>query len=181
MTNFFRYLLISICLSCTFSAFAEDRTGHLIMTIGDTIVKADGFEDEGVAFKLGAGYQVGDYFSLEYYFIYYGEETDETGNQKISSEGKAGVLQAVGITSLTSSIRLMGKAGISKWKFKNKLEVNNTLVSRSEVSDEDLIYGAGFLFDVDEDSTVRLEYEFSKYKETDYSIISFGFQHYFGF
>ena len=53
------------------------------------------------------------------------------------------------------------------------------LLSQESEDGTDAIYSLGIGYNVDYDSTVRLEYELSEYDILDYSVISFGFQHNF--
>lgn len=171
-------LLMIPMLFASSMLYASERGGHLIVTIGHTKIEDKPFEDQGVAFKLGTGIQFTDYFSMELYYIYYGKATDEIGVEEITLEGRAGVLQVVGILPVTNAIRLMGKAGLSKWDYNSKAESLGN-IDRQEFEGDDAIYGTGILFDVDHDSTVRLEYEYSEYDDFKFGVISVGFQHYF--
>ena len=64
--------------------------------------------------------------------------------------------------------------GISKWDAELTFQ-NLTL----EGDGSDPVATLGFGYNIDYDSTIRLEYELSDYDDIRFTVISFGFQHNF--
>ena len=175
-----KYLLIILLMY--FSSFstlhAEERNAHFLLTIGHTDFKDDVFHAQGLVQKLGGGYRFSDFVSFEVSLISYGEVSDTNGTVETDMVGAAIATQLMGLLPITNSIDIFGKAGVSYWKFEIKSE-DPPLISRASEDGSDVIYGAGFLFRVDHDSTLRLEYELSDIGGIDIAAISFEIQHQF--
>lgn len=166
-----------ILLNCLSIVFAEERDSHFAMSIGRTDIKGDIYHHQGTIFRMLGGQRFNDYISLEAGFIYYGEVEDNAGLDEMKIEGHAWDINLVVIAPLSNVFEAFGKVGASRWSFRGREEVSGVGAFRGKVDGEDPVYGAGFLFNVDHDSTIRLEYELSEFDDTDVKIISLGFQH----
>lgn len=161
----------------------EERNLSFNLFIGSTDIKEELFHDQTSIFKLQGGSRFSDFFALEVGFVYYGEGKDLRGNVERELEGHAIELQILGIAPLQSWFELFGKVGASKWRFKGKettvVSPGVFVVSEGKVKGEDLIYGGGLLFNVDHDSTIRVEYEQYDFDGTDFKVLILGFMHRF--
>lgn len=155
----------------------QDRNQNFNLSIGNTDFKEGDYHDQGALFKIHGGSRFGDFFALEAGFVYYAESTEVEGNIRLKSEGNGIEIQILGILPMTSWVELFGKVGVSKWRSTSKVEVINQGSVKLTTKGEDPIYGAGFLFNVDHDSTIRLEYEQYEFADTDIKAISLGFMH----
>lgn len=176
----------TICFLIVFSIFTfvssavhaqdRDRNNNFFLTLGRTFVKEPDFKDEMTALKFGTGYRISPYMGMELFYIYYGAISERDG-PNVSARFTAGalVLNAIGIIPLGSLFEMYGKVGYSSWRF--ELELNNTPTDSAKGSDP--VFSLGFGYKIDYDSTLRLEYELSDYDDTEFSVISFGFQHNF--
>lgn len=170
-------ILITVTLTTSFSAHAynSDRNANFFLTLGRTFIEAEGEKEDASALKIGGGYRFFDYAGFEAYYIYYGKITERV-DVGISNTFKANafVFNGIAFLPVTPQFDLYAKVGISKWDAELKF-LNIVL----EADGSDPIYTLGFGYNIDYDSTIRLEYEHADYDEIKFSVISFGFQHNF--
>lgn len=161
----------------------EQRNAHFSLAFGRTDIKGDVFHHQGSLSKLQGGYRFSDYFAFEAGFVFYGESDDlaSTNQQEIS--GGAIEAQFMLIAPLLSWFEPYGILGISSWLFDVKEVPDGIESGTGEFEGNDFIFGAGFLFNVDHDSSLRLEYEMSSFKDQDFDMdikqVVFGIQHRF--
>jgi len=168
---------------------AEDRNrnANFFMTLRYTTFKAENLDapnlppdssinENLISLKFGGGYRFTPYFGLELYYIYYGEITDdEVIGEDIGIQASAIVANSIAIWPINTKWDLWGKVGIGDWNF-------GTVVDGTEIGPEqgsNLIYSIGVGCNIDYDSSLRFEYEYTEDSGLSFDVISFGFQHNF--
>ena len=121
--------------------------------------------DDSTSFGLRFGYQFNDYIAVEIAHHQYGEwddnSIDESGdstNAKLDSSSiSAGVK---GILPLSDDFSLFARAGIAKWDFKATVTDSSMPdeVFRLKEDDNDIYYGIGAEYSVNESISLGLEY-----------------------
>jgi len=167
----------AILLTLSSVVAAEERNSNFALSIGRTDIKGNVYHLQGTVFKLSAGQRFSDYLLFEAGFVYYGEVEDTAGLDVLTIEGYAWNLHLLFIAPVSASFEPFGKIGVSKWHLSQKEEINGGGTLRGDADGEDIVYGAGFLFNVDHDSTIRIEYDLTEFDGTDVSAILLGFQH----
>ncbi|HPE60579.1 MAG: outer membrane beta-barrel protein [Thiothrix sp.] len=150
--------------------------------------------------KIYGGYKITDNLAIEggYYNLGEADESHAVGYDdpktgatlnSIQATGKASGIALSGVYSypVMDNLKIMGKAGIIKWKSEGDLDgtatIDGTSVSgRLESAEADgtsLLLGAGAQYDFDQNWGVRGEYEYFKREdfageERDVSILSAG-------
>lgn len=179
MKNFFKtFVLLLVAFLNPLVVHAEDRTrnANFFLTVGRTYVEYENDKENTGSIKFGTGYRISDYAGFEFYYIYYGqisERTDPGITNTLKSD--AFVFNVIGILPVSKSFDIYAKVGVSAWNWKADFPG----IGNQSEDGTDAIYSLGIGYNVDYDSTVRLEYELSEYDILDYSVISFGFQHNF--
>ena len=184
MNNFCTISILIVLTVLTFispAVIAEDRdrNANFFLTAGHATVKSDDFDikEEVASIKIGGGYRFSPYAGFEIFYIYYGDiEKDELLDvNNVELKAGAAVANAIAIWPINSYIDLLGKVGIGNWS--TKIKVDGTEVESEKNSSA--IYSAGVGYNIDYDSTLRFEYEYSEKDGNSFSVFSFGFQHNF--
>ena len=161
----------------------SERNAHFMLAFGRTDIKGNVFHHQGSISKLQGGYRFSDYLIFEAGFSFYGEAEDEAGTADQEITGGSFETQFLLIAPLMTWFEPYGKLGISSWFFDTTTVPVNIDSGNGEYEGSDLIYGAGFLFNIDHDSTLRLEYEMSSFKDAAFDVdvkeILFAIQHRF--
>ncbi|MCB1620475.1 MAG: outer membrane beta-barrel protein [Thiothrix sp.] len=144
--------------------------------------------------KVYGGYKIMDNLAIEGGYYNLGD-TDESfaasdgkNSASIQATGEASGIALSGVYSypVMDNLKIMGRAGVIKWKSKGDLDVTATLdgstdsqSGQSKVDGTSLLLGAGAQYDFDQNWGVRGEYEYFKRKdfageERDVNILSAG-------
>ena len=178
-----KYLIIiisAIVLLTSLSAHAADRNrnANFFLTLNRAFIEGFNFKDESTGLKLGTGYRFSDYAGFEVFYVFYGEISDaELLGDIYEFKSSALVVNAIVTLPIHPLFDLYVKAGIAEWDA--KLENTDDATISSSADGTDPIYTLGFGYNIDHDSTIRFEYEYADYDDTEYNVISFGFQHNF--
>ena len=156
----------------------EDLNAHFGLTIGQTDVKVGPFHDQGLQVRWGGGYRFSDFAAWDIGLVGYDKVNDTVNGEDTELGGVAFTVQLVGLLPVTRSIDIYCKAGVSYWRINVTKEIPGLTV-QEKFDGTDPVYAAGFLFRVDHDSTLRLDYEIADYDGVDFISASFGFQHQF--
>jgi opacity protein-like surface antigen len=194
MSNIRTICMLAILTSFTLispAVAAEDRdrnrNANFFMTLGYTTFKAvdldvpnlppdSSINENLTSLKIGGGYRFTPYFGFELYYIYYGEITDdEVIGEDAGVRASALVANSIAIWPINTTWDLWGKVGIGDWYF-GRVE-DGTEIGSDQGSN--LIYSAGVGYNIDYDSTLRFEYEYTEDSGLSFGVISFGFQHNF--
>lgn len=161
----------------------EERNAHFLLSFGRTDIKGNVFHHQGGMSKIQGGYRFSDFVAIEIGLVAYGEAKDIAGTAEQEIVGAAIEGQLFFIAPLLYWLEPYAKFGISSWMFDVKQIPDNIDAGNGEFEGNDLIYGAGFIFNVDHDSSLRLEYEGASFKDSGFDVdlkaISFGIQHRF--
>lgn len=160
----------------------EGRFAHFMLSIGRTDIQSDVFHHQGAITKLQGGYRFNDYIAIEIGFAYYQQTEDMAGTVEQEMTGAAFEGQLFFVIPLLHWCEPYGKLGASSWVFDVE-EPSGVDSGTGTFEGNDIIYGGGFFFHVDHDSTLRLEYEMVNFKDSDFDMeakqISFGIHHRF--
>jgi len=167
-----------LLISQTVWAQTEPLDNHFFMNFSwySILEKTPGrdFNEKGAAATIGYGRVLSDYVGVEASVSGYNEVKDKILGVERTIRGAAVAVHCVGYMPIYDRFRLLAKIGLAHWKFKYASDVQPT-ENRDDVS---MVYGAGFAFDADHDSTLRLEYEgFSG--DPGVKAITLGIQHNF--
>lgn len=161
----------------------EERNAHFLLSFGRTDIKGNVFHHQGSMTKIQGGYRFSDFVAIEIGLVAYGEAKDIAGTAEQEIVGAAIEGQLFFIAPLLNWFEPYVKFGLSNWLFDVNQIPTNIDAGTGEFEGYDLIYGAGIMFNVDHDSTLRLEYEGASFKDSGFDVdlkaISFGIQHRF--
>jgi len=178
LTYYKRFLLIIIATLSPLLAQADtgNRNANFFLTVGRTFIEYEGEKENSAAAKVGFGYRFSDYVGTELYYIYYGQISERSDIGITDTlKSNAAVLNLIGYLPIGKSFDIYAKVGVSAWEWKATFPD----IGEAKEDGTDPIYTLGFSYNVDYDSTVRLEYEVSEYDVLDYAVLAFGFQHNF--
>jgi OOP family OmpA-OmpF porin len=114
--------------------------------LGQTTVKADGFKDDDIGFKIFGGYAFNQNFAAEIEYLDGGTAKDDG----IKAEASYFAASVVGSIPLGNAFSLFARLGFAAWDLDTNV---------GDDDGEDLLYGIGAAFNVTEQLQVRLEWE----------------------
>ena len=176
------FALLATLALAPLTAFA-DSGFYFGGSVGSATLTEDfsglGIDTDSTPYRLTAGWQVNDFFSLEGGYHNFGkfEERIDIGGGPVDLRLKADgfTLGATGSIPLSSSFALFGRAGAFFWD--GDAEINNITQTRPE--DSNLYLGGGATASVTE--RLKLVGDWTRYQleDTDSDVISLGFMYRF--
>ena len=121
--------------------------------IGNSNVEVYDFDAGDTSFRIGGGYQVNENIAIEGYYIDYGDAEDFG----VTLDPTAIQLQGVAMLPLNPSVNLYGKLGLAFW--------DAEACDQTDCVDDDgsdLVFGFGGSFDVSNQVSILVEYEFTE-------------------
>jgi OOP family OmpA-OmpF porin len=132
------------------------------------------------AFKIFGGYQLNRNFALEGSFTDFGETDKFRGGSIASRELEGMGLSAVGILPFSRKFEVFGKAGVLAWDSTTRARTESGTSSGVADDDTDLSYGIGASYDLNEDFSLRGEWEVYQTDQIDdVDLFSLGAQYRF--
>jgi len=137
----------------------------------------DGFDidDDSTSFRLTAGWQINDFFSLEGGYHNFGEleQSFDVGGNPIDIRLKADgfTLGATGSVPLGQSFALFGRAGAFFWD--GDAEINN--ISQARPEDTNLYFGGGAKVAISDRLALVGDWTRYELEDTESDVISLGF------
>lgn len=176
------FALLTMLALTPLTAFA-DSGFYFGGSVGSATLTEDfdglGIDSDSTPFRLTAGWQVNDFFSLEGGYHNFGrfEERFETGNGPIDIRLKADgfTLGATGSIPLGDTVGLFGRAGAFFWD--GDAEINDVTQARPE--DSNLYLGGGATVAMTD--RLKLVGDWTRYQleDTESDVISLGFTYRF--
>lgn len=142
-------------------------------TIGVELTKAK-IEDESLdnGFKLFLNHMVSDNFGFEVAHGKYGEYStgyyDGWDVYSVNAEFSATNFALIGAASLSDSVSVFGKLGLSMWK------VDAGGYGSNSDDGDDVLIGFGLNFDTGSNASFKIEYESIQVEDVDATSINFG-------
>ena len=115
--------------------------------LGSARVKADGFKDDDLGFKIFGGYSFNDYLAAEVEYLDGGTAKDDGIKLKPEQFG----VSVLGSLPVNETFSLFARVGFTSWEVKQS--------GGGKEDDEDLLYGLGAALNIGEQFQVRAEYE----------------------
>lgn len=170
-----KYLLSTLVLVGLFVSAdvrADEHSGFYIGAgVGEVNDNVDGFEGNGVAFKLSGGYELNRYFAAEVAYIFAGTLNDTVDDVDVEVESDGVVVAALGKLPFGETFTLFAKLGYTFYD--QKVTASRGSLSFSENnSDEDLLYGAGAEINFGRRFQLRGEYEVVDVSDADFNLLS---------
>ncbi len=137
----------------------------------------DGFDidDDSTSFRLTAGWQVNDFFSLEGGYHNFGklEQSFNVGGNPVDVRLKADgfTLGATGSVPLGQNFALFGRAGAFFWD--GDAEINN--ISQARPEDTNLYFGGGAKVAISDRLSLVGDWTRYELEDTESDVISLGF------
>lgn len=141
-------------------------------------------DDSDTVWKAFAGYRFSPYFAIEGAYTDLGEASAGTtitapvaGGLNTTVESDAWTLSALGILPLTPNFSLFGRAGINHWDMDiSTVGAGSGTIATASSSDDgtDWVYGAGGMFALTPNLSLRAEWERYELDDNDIDLVSAG-------
>jgi len=160
--------------SAAVSAADADPGFYVGAGIGEATIELDdvGFDDGDTAFKLFGGYRFNPYFGIE--LAYFDGGTAEEGQAgfpgTIEIESTGVNLSAMVTAPFGEQFELFAKLGYASLDFEVSANIFGMQVASDDDTEEELSYGAGVAFNINESFALRAEYEAFDLDDADASV-----------
>jgi OOP family OmpA-OmpF porin len=143
--------------------YADKDSCESIIALGYTAC-----DDADTGFKFYGGYQMNRYFAVEGSYLDLGEVTASNSVTSISGDGTAFAISLKGTITYYKAFTLFGKAGVAFW------DTDSSVTGFGSINrdGEDLIYGFGGEYDVNDTFGVRGEWERVDFDGEDVDLVS---------
>lgn len=173
-------MLFIAILAAPTSLCAAESAGNFYAGLGVGVAQVSDdvflFDDSSTAFKVLAGYQINEHLSFEGSFVtlddYESYYPFVFGTQHAVADGRGFSGVAVVTMPLTERFDLRARGGILFWKA-------DTDVASIESSGNDLSFGLGVNFRVNETLGIRLDYDALKFGDVEANVATAAFEYRF--
>jgi OmpA-OmpF porin, OOP family len=161
-------------LGATASAADTDPGFYIGAGIGEATVEIDdlGFDESDTAFKLFGGYRFNPYFGIELAYFDGGTAAETSADFLVPIEIESTGVNLSGIVTAPfgENFTLFGKLGYASIDFEGAANVLGQQISLGDETEEELSFGAGAAYAINENFSLRAEYEAFDLDDTDASV-----------
>lgn len=176
-----RIFSVAILLTSVFSsaAYAEAEAVFLLSG-GESTFERGSFSGTGTTLKIGSGFRVTESSGIEIFWSNYGEMKDTVnlpglGNSEMIAEANSLAFQYAHFFPMADSFDLLARLGFAFWKS----EIGVAGSTKFNDDGINLILGVGAEVKVLEDWSLRVEWEYTEFRNYEVSFLSAGIAHYF--
>ena len=176
-----RVFVVALLLTSVFSTTAHaEAEAVFLLSGGESTFERGSFSGTDTALKIGSGFRVTENSGIEIYWASYSEMKDTAnvsglGNREIIAKANSLAFQYIHFFPVTNAFDLLARGGIDFWKS----EIG--IAGSGNFNDDgiSLVLGVGAEVDLIEDWSLRVEWEYTEFRNYEVSFLSAGIAYYF--